>query len=89
MALTLRDFFKTDKIAWTDTNNAGLSRRYTRLSQALDEIVSVRVWSGLHFRAADEQSVKIGKQVEKWREHHYFQSVHGEDGDNDDQGNDD
>jgi hypothetical protein len=86
MVLTLQDFFKTDKIAWTDTNNAGLTRSYTRLSQALDEIVGVRVWSGIHFLTADEQSVKIGKQVEKWRKHHYFKSVHG---DEDDQGDDD
>lgn len=73
---TLQRFFGTDRIAWTDTNNAGLTRSYTRLSQALREIVSARVWSGLHFRTADEQSVRIARQVANWREHHYFQPLH-------------
>ena len=73
---TLQSFFRTDKIAWTDTNNAGLTRSYSRLSQALREIVSARVWSGLHFRTADEQSVRIARQVAEWREHHYFQPLH-------------
>ena len=43
---TLQQFFGTDAIGWSDTNNAGLTRSFTRLSGALEEIVSVRVWSG-------------------------------------------
>ena len=43
---TLKDFFGGNKMAWSDTNNAGLSRSYTHFSQAIDEIVDVRVWSG-------------------------------------------
>jgi hypothetical protein len=73
---TLRDFFHTNRIAWTDTNNAGLTRSYTSLSQALREIVGARVWSGIHFRTADEQSVRIAKEVAEWREKHYFQPLH-------------
>jgi hypothetical protein len=72
---TLQDFFCTDRIGWTDTNNGGLTRSFTRFSQAIDEIVDARVWSGIHFRTADEQGAKIGKQVAKWRERHYFQGV--------------
>ena len=52
---TLQQFFRKDRIAWSDTNNAGLTRSFTRLSQAIDEIVDARVWSGIHFRTADEQ----------------------------------
>jgi len=69
---TLRDFFGTDKLAWSDTNTAGLTRSYTRLSDAHDEIVDLRVWSGIHFRAADEQSAHIARQIAKWRKQHYF-----------------
>ena len=72
---TLRDFFGTDKIGWTDTNNAGLTRSFTRFSQAIDEVVDARVWSGIHFRTADEQGAQIGKQVAKWRDTHYFRAV--------------
>jgi hypothetical protein len=72
---TLQQFFGTDKVAWTDTNNAGLTRGFTRFSQAIDEIVDARVWSGIHFRTADEQGDRIGEQVARWRNTHYFRAV--------------
>jgi PAP2 superfamily len=68
---TLQDFFHTDHMTWTDTA-AGKTLTYTRLSDALNEIISVRVWSGIHFRNADEQSAELAKQVARWRKHHYF-----------------
>jgi hypothetical protein len=80
---TLQEFFGTDRMAWTDTNNAALTRSFTRFSQAIDEIVDARVWSGIHFRTADEQGARIGRQVAKWRDKHYFQPVHDR-GDDDD-----
>jgi hypothetical protein len=73
---TLQEFFRSDQTNWTDTNGAGLTRTYTRFSRALDEIVSARVWSGIHFRNADEQAVHIAKQIAKWRKHHYFKRMH-------------
>jgi hypothetical protein len=73
---TLQQFFRTDRIAWSDTNNAGLTRSFTRFSQAIDEIVNARVWSGIHFRTADEQGELIGKQVAHYRDTHYFQPEH-------------
>jgi hypothetical protein len=72
---TLQDFFGTDHVAWSDTNNAGLTRSFTRFSQAIEEVVDARVWSGIHLRTADQQGAKIGGQVAKWREWHYFQAV--------------
>lgn len=74
---TLQDFFGTDKAAWTDTNNGGLTRSFTRFSQAIDEIIDARVWAGIHFRTADEQGARIGRDVAKWRQKHYFAAVHG------------
>jgi hypothetical protein len=46
--------------------------RFTRFSRAIDEIVDARVWSGIHFRTADEQGARIGRQVAKWRDQHVF-----------------
>jgi hypothetical protein len=73
---TLQQFFRTDKVAWSDTSNAGLTRSFTRFSQAIDEIVDARVWSGIHFRTADEQGERIGRQVARYREQHHFQPRH-------------
>ena len=72
---TLQAFFGTDKVAWSDTNNAGLSRSFTRLSHAIDEVVDARVWSGIHFRTADEQGEHIGRQVARWRERRFFRPI--------------
>jgi hypothetical protein len=76
---TLQQFFGTDRIAWTDTNNAGLTRSFSRLSQAIDEIVDARVWSGIHFRTADEQGHRIGRSVAGYRQGRYFRPVHDSD----------
>ena len=72
---TLQQFFGTDAIAWTDTNNAGLTRSFSSLSQAIDEIVDARVWSGIHFRTADEQGQRIGRSVARYRQGRYFRPV--------------
>ena len=73
---TLQQFFHTDWLAWTDTNVAGRTRSYTRVSDAIEEIVDVRVWSGIHFRNADEASVQISRQIAKYRDRHYFNRIH-------------
>ena len=80
IAATLQDFFGTDRIGWTDTNNGGLTRSFDRFSEAIEEIIDARVWSGIHFRNADVQGERIGRDVAKWREHHYFAAVHGHHG---------
>ena len=77
---TLQDFFGTDHIAWTDTNNGGLTRTFTQLSQAIDEVVEARVWSGIHFHTADEAGAKIATQVARWRQQYYFEAVQPHEG---------
>ena len=72
---TMQDFFGTDRIGWTDTNNGGFTRSFTRFSQAIDEVVDARVWSGIHFRYADEDGAKMGRQVARYRDRHYFEPV--------------
>jgi hypothetical protein len=62
-------------MTWTDSA-AGKTLTYTRFSDALQEIIDVRVWSGIHFRTADEQSAHLAKLVAKWRKHHYFKALH-------------
>ena len=82
---TLRQFFGTDRLAWTDTTPVGLrTRSFARVSDAVDEIVEARIWSGIHFRNADEASVVIARQIAKYRDRHYFGSVHHDDHDDDD-----
>jgi hypothetical protein len=67
---TLQDFYGTDYADFGVTTAAGVTRSYSRFSQAIDEIVDARVWSGIHFRFADEQGAKIGRRVAHWNDRH-------------------
>jgi len=74
MAETLEDFFGTDHVAFVATSlNSPEPRSFGSFSQATEEVVDARVWSGLHFRNADEDGARIGKQVARWRDRHYFE----------------
>jgi hypothetical protein len=73
MGRSLRDFFGTNRLSFSSTNrDLNLTRSYTSFSQAIDEIVDARVWSGIHFRIADEHGERIGRQVARYRKQHYF-----------------
>jgi hypothetical protein len=63
---TLQLIYGTDDVAWSDTNAAGITRSYASFSAAVEETVGARIWSGIHFRTADEQGAKLGRQVAKW-----------------------
>ncbi len=77
MCESLEDFFRTDRIAFTATSmNSGTTRSFGRFSQAADEVVDARVWSGIHFRNADEDGSRIGEQVARWRDRHFFEKKH-------------
>ena len=77
ICLTLERFLGTDDVSWTDTTPVGLrTRSYTSLDDALAEIVDVRVWSGIHFRNADEASVGIARDIVKYAGKHYFRDIH-------------
>jgi hypothetical protein len=71
---TLRSYFGTDRASFSATSAAsGTTRSFTRFSQAIDEIIDARIWSGIHFRAADEQGANIGRQVADFSRTHFFE----------------
>ena len=77
---TYQDFFGTDHIAMTDTSPVtGITRSWSSLSKVVDETIEVRIWSGIHFRKAEVDGARIGSDVAKWRQHHFFKPVHGHD----------
>jgi hypothetical protein len=71
---TLRDFFGTNRMSFSATHaTLGITRNYTRFSQAIGEVRLARVYAGLHFMTADAQAVTLGRKVADWRQAHYFQ----------------
>jgi hypothetical protein len=51
---------------------AGVTRHYDVAALIQGDAVNARVWSGIHFRTADEVSAAIGTKVANWTLDHYF-----------------
>ena len=52
---------------------AGETRNFATKAEIADQAVDARVWSGIHFRTADEVSIDIGSDVANYVLDHYFQ----------------
>lgn len=50
-----------------------VTRTYARFTDVIDDTIDARVYQGVHFRAADVQGAKIGKDVAGWATKHLFQ----------------
>jgi hypothetical protein len=70
---TMQDFYGTDCLEFTGTTPGGVARTFTRFSQVVDDVVDARVWSGVHFRFADEEGAKIGRRVAHRGNHRAFE----------------
>ena len=68
---TLQHFYGRDAATFTGTSPAS-TRTFTSFSQVCEDIVDARVWSGIHFRFADEEAAKIGRKVAHWGNRHAF-----------------
>ena len=51
---------------------AGVTRHYEFAADINQDATDARVWSGIHFRTADEASIVIGTQVANWALDHHF-----------------
>jgi hypothetical protein len=77
----MEHIFETDAMEFSMTSTNALAiqnpRNYTSFSQAIQEVVDGRVLLGIHFRFADEASVKLGHDVVKWGFKNYLRPVSG------------
>jgi hypothetical protein len=55
-------FGKRERFSATSTNS-NTTRSYHSFDEAVDEVVDARVYSGIHFRKADEDGAEIGRDV--------------------------
>ncbi len=44
----------------------GVTRRYTRLQEVVDEISNARIWGGIHWRTDQTAGETLGRQVGQW-----------------------
>jgi hypothetical protein len=52
-----------------------MSRTYEHFRDVCDDTIDARVYQGIHFRSADEQGAKIGRDVARWVDNHALQPV--------------
>jgi hypothetical protein len=69
---TMQHFYGRDEATFTGTTPGGVTRQFTSFSQVREDIVEARIWSGVHFRFADEEAAKIGRKVAHWGNRHAF-----------------
>jgi hypothetical protein len=72
VADTMQHFHGRDQATFSGTTPGGVTRTFTSFSQVCADIVDARVWSGIHFRFADEEAAKIGRRVAHWGNRHAF-----------------
>jgi len=69
-------FFGTDKarfdVVRIVSGVPNVTRTYKRFTDVVDDTIDARVFQGIHFRSADVQGAKIGKDVAGWLNKHYF-----------------
>ncbi len=89
---TFELFFATDHMTFSvTTTNVGPTtedtRTYSRFSHAAQDVVDARIYSGIHFRFADEAARKQGRQVANWAFKNFLRPLN-DDGDDDDDDDD-
>ena len=72
VAYTMQHFYGRDRATFTGTTPGSVTRQFTSFSQLVADIVEARIWSGIHFRFADEEAARIGRKVAHWGNRHAF-----------------
>jgi hypothetical protein len=69
MAFVMRSFFGDAPgfdIEATSATAAGFVRHWSTFSEGVEEVIDARVYSGIHFRTADEVGARQGRQVARF-----------------------
>jgi hypothetical protein len=66
MATMLQFVFGDDPglpIVAISSTNPGFPRQWTTFGEGVDEVIEARIYSGLHYRTADQAGARVGRQV--------------------------
>lgn len=80
MAFVLQSFFGDAPgyvIEATSPQNVGFVRRWNSFGEGVQEVIVARVYSGIHFRTADEVGARVGRQVAQFVMTHALRPVRG------------
>ena len=75
----LENLFRTNRLVFTITTANALAnpqtRTYSKLSDAIRDVVDARVYAGIHYRTSDIHGVAQGKRVAKHAFRHYLRAI--------------
>ncbi|HEV2827279.1 MAG TPA: vanadium-dependent haloperoxidase [Pyrinomonadaceae bacterium] len=66
MAKILELLFGDDPGAPVVVTLTGITRQWDTFSEGVDEVIEARIYSGIHFRTADEVGARLGRQVARF-----------------------
>jgi hypothetical protein len=72
---TAERYFGHGQTTFTVLHPTGMTREYEHFRGVWEDTIDARIWQGIHFRSADEQGVKIGRDVARWVDKHALQSA--------------
>jgi hypothetical protein len=86
-------YFRTQEMTFSVTTTNPLAvqqtRTYNRFADAAHDVVNARIYEGIHFRFADTEARRQGRQVAKWAFTHFLRPVHDSEGNDGNDGEDD
>ena len=77
MATILQLLFEDDPGIPIVVTLSGITRQWNSFSEAVDEVIDARVYSGIHFRTADEVGARLGRQVARFASTHALRRCRG------------
>jgi hypothetical protein len=76
IAEALESFFGPGRLRFSiDSLVTGETRSYTRFKEVVAEVNNARVWAGFHFRYAQEDGARLGRQVARFVVRNFFQPL--------------
>jgi hypothetical protein len=60
----------------TSSMNPGFERRWTRLSEGVEEVIDARIYAGIHYRTSDEDGAAVGRRIARYVVNHALRSRH-------------
>jgi hypothetical protein len=69
MATVLKRIFgdrQQSPIVATSTTNPGFERHWDSLGEGVEEVIDARIFSGIHYRSADEDGARVGRAVARY-----------------------
>jgi hypothetical protein len=71
-----REYFRTDHMDFTLVRlappAAPVERDYDRFTDVIDDTIDARIFQGLHFRSADIEGARLGRDVARWVARNFF-----------------